>query len=153
MNLAIPLERPSLFIYYAIYRRKLVFLMSYSQASSSTLAGVRKSINQLPPSRTRLLFVQAVFLPEKGYYVEEIRIDDFEQYSHGESRRKSVFHSGLLITSRMGTKYYKNSESLKTDLARLFSKDDVPNCIDIRIVNWSSAFPDALADSEPDGDG
>lgn len=143
----------SISVYCAIYHVILVVLMSSPVISPSTLSTLRRSISKLGSNDRRLLFVQVVFQPGQGYYIEEIRLDEFESYQHGEIRRKSVFQSGLLITSRMATKYYKTTESMNTDLARLFSVDNVPDCIDLRIINWSEAFPDALVDPEPDGSG
>jgi len=92
----------------------------------------------------RVLTVTSVYEPDSGYYIEDVRLEELQTDKSLKARRNTVLHSGQVLTARGGTKYYKTSDSLKADLARLFSRNAVPMHLDLYEVGWWGPFEDSL---------
>ena len=122
--------------------------MSSATVSSTNLAALRTAIARLPARIDRVLSVTAEWKPDDGFYLVDIRLEQYENLPYGESQRKTLLHSGFFLTARGGTKYYKTPEALLTDFARLFSVESVPVVLDLRIINWSEPFSKALINSD-----
>lgn len=126
--------------------------MTPALVAPTNVAALRRSIAKLEPKPNRALTVRSVYKSDSGYYVEDLQLEELESEIHGTPRRKVVLHCGQLATARGGTKYYKSSESLMTDLVRLFTTESAPPILYLEIIGWWVPFEDVLDTSSPDSD-
>ena len=127
--------------------------MTPAIVAPTNVAALRRSIAKLEHKPNRALTVSSVYKFDSGYYVEDLQLEELESEIHGTPRRKVLLHCGQLVTARGRTKYYKSSESLMTDLVRLFTTESPPpGFLYLRIIGWWSPFENVLNTSSPDSD-
>lgn len=123
--------------------------MSPAIINKGTLATLRRDIGQIPPGQWRTLSVESMYEIEKGFRIDELRLDQFVMVE-GDWTTRTLLQCGALVTAKLTTKYYKKVDSMYVDLSRLFTHKTKPGRIDIRIVNWAAAFSDTLMDAHPE---
>ena len=77
----------------------------------TTISALRNSISKLDTHRDRTLAVTSVYQPKDGYYIESLELRDPSPDPSDVDSTEAVLQSGQILTARMGTKYYKTSDS------------------------------------------